>query len=298
MPQLELIPVPLYQPTDPYNHQVDNVPIKALIDRILLVNSQVDINATVLTGAIGTQGTLSNRLAQSINPDGTLKTSAIDAAQHNIAQHSDGSILVNNIPVSYVRMLLDERSKLTGIASGSNYLAVRVSLLQGVPSVSALTSQISVVNVSEVLFNTGEFRLKSSDSIFWTLDPSGAIAAQTTFPASVRHLHFYDQIPVPLNPLAPDYQNYVVTSLATPYRQGSLRVFINGVRLTATINVTPGKAPRAVLVPENVPTGTWLSYSYAEDVSVGGVVSSGKFSLSSPITASDIISVDFDVLYS
>jgi hypothetical protein len=297
MPQIELVPVPLYQPTQPYNSQIDNLPIQGLIDRILLVNSQVDIDANILTDAQGTQGTLSNRLAQSINPDGTLKSSAIDAAMHNIAEHTDGSIIVDGTPVSYVRMLLDERAKLSGVAAGATNLEILVTLNVNAPS--NLPSQISVIGISEVEYTGGVMQLKPSDSIYWLVGEDGSLTANTTFPLTVRHLHNYDVVPVPQNVVSPDYKNYVVTSTATPYRSGSLRVYINGIRLTQSGNITLGKAPRGNYVPTGFNTGTptWLTYTYTEDTAINGVVTSGQFSLSNPITANDVITVDFDMLY-
>ena len=299
MPAIDLVPVPLYQPDQPYNSQIDNLPIQGLINRILLVNSQVDVDSNILSDAQGTQGTLSNRLAKSINPDGSLKTSAVDAAQHNIAQHVDGSVTVNGVPVSYVRMLLDERAKLTDIESGANNLDILVTLNS--PAPSSLPSQISVIGISEVEFSNGILQLKPSDSIYWSVNPDGSLTANTNFPLSVRHLHNYDIVPVPQNILAPDHKHYVVTSTATPYRSGSLRVYINGIRLTRSDNVTPGKAPRGNYVPTGFGVGgpTWLTYTYTEDQSslVGGIITSGEFSLSNSITADDVITVDFDMLF-
>lgn len=296
MPAIDLIPVPLYQPTQPYNSQIDNIPIQGLIDRILLINSAIDIDTNILSDAQGTQGSLANRLAQSINDDGTLKHAAIDAALHNIAQHTDGSVLVNGIPVSYVRMLMDERAKLAQIASGATSLEILVTLNSSVPS--NLPSQISVIGISEIEFDNEIFHLKGSDSIYWSVDSDGSIKANTTFPSTVRHLHNYDIIPVHQNLITPDYKNYVVTSTGTPYRSGSLRVFINGFRLTQSGNI-PGKVSHGVYVATNISSGTptWLTYTYTEGTDVNGVVVSGKFSLSNAITANDVISVDFDMLY-
>lgn len=297
MPQLELIPVRLFEPTDPYNNQVDNVPLQALIDRILLVNNQVDFDANVLASAQGTQGTLANRLAQSINDDGSLKKSAIDAAQHNIAEHLDGSVTVNGTPISYVRMLKDERAKLAEIASGANKLEVRVTLNTVAPS-TLPPSQISVISVSEIEYLEGELKLHPSDSIYWDVDASGVLSAHTTFPSTVRHIHYYDFVPVHQNTTSPDYKNYAVTSTNTPYKEGSLRVFINGIRLTKLSNVTPGKASRGNYVPTafSGSSPTWLTYTYSEDTAEDGIINSGKFSLSSAITSSDVITVDFDIL--
>jgi hypothetical protein len=268
-----------------------------LIDRVLLVNAQVDVDATILQSAQGTAGTLANRLAQALNADGTLRTSAVDDTEHNIAHHTDGSVVVGLSTINYVRMLLDERAKLSGIAAGANNLTVRVNLNNPVPS--GLPSQISVIGVSEIEFVDGEMILKPSDSIYWSVDMAGAIKANTTFPATVRHLHNYDLVPVHENLISPDYQNYVVTSTATAYRAGSLRVYINGIRLTQSGNITPGKAPRGNYVPTafTSDTPTWLTFTYTEDTDTDGIVESGKFVLSNPITADDVINVDFDTLY-
>jgi hypothetical protein len=296
MPQIELVEVRLFEPTDPYNHQVDNIPLQGLIDRILLVNSQVDYDAMVLQVAQGTAGNLANRLAQALNDDGSLKSSAIDAAQHNIAEHTDGSVTVNGIPISYVRMLNEERAKLSGIASGANRLDLHVYLNTVAPS-TLPPSQISVISISEVEYLEGEIKLKPSDSVYWEVDTAGALTAHTTFPATVRHIHYYDFVPVHQNLITPDYKNYAVTSTNTPYREGSLRVYLNGIRLTKASNITAGRAPRGNYVPTDFSgSPTWLTYTYSEDTPYGGVVASGKFSLSSAITSSDVITVDFDIL--
>jgi hypothetical protein len=296
MPNLDLVLVPLYQPLDPYNHQIDNIPIQGLIDRVLLVNAQVDVDATILTDAQGTTGSLANRIAKSLNPDGSLKTAAVDDTEHNIAHHTDGVVVVNDVAISYVRMLNDERAKLSVISSGANKLLIRVNLNSAVPS--TLPSQISVIGISEVEFIDGELALKESDSIYWSIDTTGAIKANTNFPATVRHQHHYDIIPVHGNLLTPDYKNYVVTSTGTAYRADSLRVYINGIRLTKSSNIVAGGAPRGNYVPVSFGTDpTWLTYAYSEDTDTDGIVTTGKFSLSSAITSSDVITVDFDTLY-
>lgn len=296
MPQIELIPVRLYQPTDPYNHQVDNIPIQGLIDQILQVNAQVDVDSVILQLAQGTQGTLANRLAQSINDDGSLKTSAIDATEHSIAHHTDGVVVVNDVPISYVRMLQEERSKLAEISSDANHLEILVVLNTEAPS--GLPSQISVISVSQIEFLEGLFKLKPSDSIYWDVDTEGAITAHTDFPSTVRHIHNYDIVPVHQNVLAPDYKNYKVATSTTSYKSGSLRVYINGICLTRLENITANKAPRGNYVPTNFAAGspTWLTYTFSEDAAIDGVVTNGKFSLSSAIGVNDVITIDFDIL--
>ncbi len=48
MPNINLIPVNLFTPTDAYHHIVDNRPLEAILTRIDLVNSQVDNNTDTL----------------------------------------------------------------------------------------------------------------------------------------------------------------------------------------------------------------------------------------------------------
>lgn len=261
-----------------------------------MVNSQVDIDSRALTDAQGSAGSIAGRLARSINADGTLKSSALDDALHNIAYHSDGSVTVGGTPISYVRMLNDERAKLSEISSGANKLLVKFNLDAAIPS--SLPSQISVIGVSEIEFTDGIMELKASDSIYWSVGTDGAVKANTTFPATVRHLHHYDFVPEHQNIISPDYKNYLVTSSATEYRAGSLRVYINGVRLTRSDNIGAGGAPRANYVPTAFGgSPTWVTYTYTEGADSDGVVPSGKFSLSSAITSSDVITIDFDTLY-
>ena len=72
MPRIELIPEVLYQPQDPYHWEVDYVPLKNMLRRQNLINLSVDNILEQIRDAIGTQGSLSNRLNQSIEEDGTL----------------------------------------------------------------------------------------------------------------------------------------------------------------------------------------------------------------------------------
>lgn len=255
-----------------------------MIDRILLVNSQVDIDADVLRRSLGTVGSLAARLAASLNDDGSLKTAAVDAADHNIADHTDGSVIVGGVPISYVRMLADERTKLEGIADGANDLTVLIDVSGSIPS---NISAISTVTSEEISFTSGQIHLKGSDSITWRIDTDGGLFADTTFPTAARHRHYYDITPSFLDPISPNYKDYKVVYA---YKEGSMRVYINGVRLSQTTEV---------LVPTSFGMSgpSWVPLSYTEDVAVNGSVPTGIFSLSDNITASDDIRVDFDALY-
>lgn len=285
MPDIELVPVPLYQPTQPYNYQQDNIPIQGLIDRILLVNSQVDIDASVLRAAVGTVGSLAARLAASLNDDGSLKTAAVDAAEHNIAHHTDGTVVISGISYSYVRMTAEERAKLSQIDDDATDITLLVDVTGSIPS---FISAISTATVEEVSFTGGQIHLKASDAITWRIDTDGGILADTTFPAAARHRHYYDTTPLHQNSGSPNYKDYKVIYA---YKQSTIRVYINGIYLTQGVeNMVP------TVFGSSGPT--WVPYTYTEDAATGGVVTTGGFSLSDHITASDVIRVDYDALYS
>ena len=94
MPRIELIPEVLYQPNDPYHWEIDNLPLKNIITRQNLINLALDDVLEEMRDAIGTAGSVANRLNQSIEQDGSLKATAIDATLHNIEDHTDGSAFV------------------------------------------------------------------------------------------------------------------------------------------------------------------------------------------------------------
>lgn len=274
MPDLLSSSIPLYSSEMPYHWIYDNIPLEALKRRDEILSAALDKNTLVLVNAQGTQGSLSNRLNQSIDENGNLKTTAIDEALHNIAEHADGSktedpllldyynntlmypSLVN--PVSYVRMMHVERDKLSRVADEATNLSVELNL----PS-------------QTVIFNDGSVVLENSDTIEWSFTAPNILKPMVNFSLDFVHRHYYDVDPVTL-----DYQNYSVNVLSTPYMEGTLRVYLNGTRLSETNNLyAPGETP------SNTPYFISFTSDYAN----------GTFSLSSAITASDIIRIDFDV---
>lgn len=271
MPDLDLTPVTPYQGLWPYHVDFDNVPVLQLINQIMLVNNAVERCEDILRSAIGTQGTLANRLDQSIDPDGNLKTFAIDQAQHNIGYHIDG---LGPDSISYVRFQAVERAKLELIADEATSLTLQ---FDG-PPISVI-SMISVVSVSPVIFDNQIVSIKNSSTVTWRLENNNRVYADLAFPASAAHRHYYDYTPAHQTPLSPDYQNYKTTSVSTAFLDGSLRIYINGTKLTATGSVyVPGPTPTSAY--------TLMTYTYDEDA--------GTFSLSTPITSSDVIRIDFD----
>lgn len=271
MPRIDLMPDVLYEAMQPYNSEYDNLPLKQLLARQQLINFAVDNNAEILRESIGTAGTLSNRLAQSIDDDGSLKSSAIDDAEHNIGQHADGAgsytdpdTLVTST-VNFVRMLESERDKLSLISSEATALA--------------LTVTVSSPSETTVNFEDATVELLPSDTIQWSLTAPNKIKAVTSFPSSAAHQHFYDQEPDPQG--GADYQ---VNTLATPFVDGTLRVYVNGIRLSS--------ADQVYVPPHTGPDGTWLATSFTP------VPASGTFSLNRTLNASDVIRIDYDRLYS
>jgi hypothetical protein len=279
MPDLGPFDVPQYQPGQPYHYEYDNLPLKTLARRDELINTTVDILAGILENTAGTQGTLSNRLNQSIDADGNLKSTAVDQADHNIAYHIDGSRTVDPLelsayqalgfpsltnPVDFVRMLASERYKLADIADNA----------------TNLTIDVATVGDGTITFGDGAIpvlSLEESDSIAWSFVSPNGIKAELKYDFAFAHRHYYDIVP-----LTGDYQNYQVNGLSTPYREGSLRVYINGVRLSSnsTVNV-PNYAVSAYT--ENMFTPDHLNGTFALDVA---------------IDPTDVITIDFDTTLS
>jgi hypothetical protein len=271
VPNISNISVPLHNPLDPYHHEFDNAPLKKLITRQELINGAVDSNTDLLIAAIGSAGTLANRLNQSLGSDGSLLLAAVDDVDHNIAAHVDG--LGESSPgagdsVSFVRMKQDERDKLSLIESQSNSL------------VAEFTTPSTTVS-----YTNGNLDFEPSDSISWHISNS-KIYANTTFPATSLHLHVYNDTPVHANsPI--DYTNYKVEAGSTPYISGSLRVHINGVRIFEDLTpLTPVLVPPAA-DPE-LDASTWTAIKFT------ATPASGTFVLSSAITSSDVIIIDWD----
>jgi hypothetical protein len=258
MPEIDLIPVPLYEPLQPYQFEFDNMPLQALMTRMELINFAVDINSQILRDSIGTQGTLSNRLNQSLNPDGTLRQDRVDQTLHHIGAHTDG--IWDDI--SYVRFTFDERAKLQFIHPDATNMSLEFQTLSNI-----------------LFFDQGPLLFEPSPEISWQVDAPNRISARLNFPLDAAHRHFYDIRPQPATPLAPDYINYI-TGLPNPFQDGSLRVYINGVRLSSEDQIY---APGALV---NSP---WILNRFTPNPDNTG------FSLDRAITAMDSIRIDFDI---
>jgi len=253
-----LPPIREYQPEDQYNHIVDNIPINDIKDVTTVINGTVENIRYDLVDSAGSHATLAQRIMQSLNDDGSLKTNAVDSTLHSIAAHTDDA--------GYVRMTDTERAKLAAIAASATNIAISVET----PSTT-------------VAYTTGVVNLKQSDSVTWRIDNQD-VYADVDFPLTVRHRHYYDITPDQVTPFTPDYINYYANTGHTAYRAGTLRVYINGVRVPAAGGKVPIHSTEVV----------WTTIGFTEDTAVGDDVPSGKFALTVAITSSEKISVDFD----
>ena len=287
MPNIESISVPEYQALDPYHHVFDNKPLQVILQRQSLLNNEVDTNSQILRNAIGSQGTLANRLNQSLNDNGTLNVEAMNTPEdssgnvvlHNIASHSDGTATLSaselsdasslgytvSNPVTYVRMLEAERNKLALVDDEASSLVVDVQT----PSVTAN-------------FTEGVLEFKPSDTIVWNVADGTSLSANANFSTTALHTHLYDLDPIHQSLVSPDYTNYKTTSTSQEFTEGSLRVVINGIRI-------PEGSPGVYVPPSTGPTDTWTTTYFNADATAG------TLQLNRAITSSDVIRIDFDI---
>ena len=255
MPRIELIDVPLYTPNDPYHWSVDNIPLNSLMRRQNLINLALDNVIEQMRDAIGTQGSVANRLNQSIEADGSLKKAAVDDVLHSIESHADTD--------DYVRMAKAESDKLALVSDGATDVTVTVNTDSG-----------------DVEFTAGEVRLEPSSTVTFSVESPNKIKANMAFSTDAAHQHQYSQVPVHVTPLSPDNIHYKVNAASTAYIEGSLRVFINGVRLDPN---------EEIYIPGYLVTDPWTLLTYTEDYS------NGKFALSAAISDDDVIMIDYDI---
>lgn len=259
MPQINLIPEVLYEPSQPYHYLYDNLPLKNILARISLVNIQTDNNANMLLGTAGSTGSLANRLDVSIEEDGSLNPEAVDASLHNIAYHTDGA---DEVGVEYVRMLAEERSKLSLIQSGANLLTIEVG--------------------EEGVIENGSVEFRNSDSVEFRLQAPNIIRAYSSIPSYSAHRHMYNVEPAHQDPV-PDWRSFITTSVGTPYMEGSLRVYVNGVRL--------GDGTYAPIFSGSSTPSSWVLFSVSSENHL-----TGEFELNSSVPQpGNRVLIDFDI---
>ena len=264
MPNIDLIPEVFYESFHPYHYLFDNMPLYNILARISMVNDTVDLDHIALRDAIGTAGSLATRLDTSLNDDGTLKSAAIDTANHGIEHHTDetdqsGFLLVGD---TFVRMTERERAKLETVQDDANSII--------------LNFETASPSNTPVDFTNGTIVFADSVSTAWRWQ-AGKIYLDLAFPVAAAHLHTYDTDPT--NPTG-DFRTYYVP---VTYLDGSLRVYVNGIRLNED---------DAIYHPGAIPTTAWVLNKYTVDT-----INPKKFTLDNPLTANDIIKIDFDQSY-
>ncbi len=199
MPRIGLITPVYHAGLDPYHVDYDNLPLRNIVERQNLINSSLDNVEEIIQLAKGTQGDIANRLAQSIDEDGNLISTAIDEAAHNISQHTEDE--------GFVIMTVEERAKLEEISSDATALKVRVG---------------------EVEFDDDTVIFTNSETISWEIEAPNIIKANFAFPAEAAHKHHYNQVP-----FTTDYTNY---ETPVEFIEDSLRVYVNGIRIPNSAN--------------------------------------------------------------
>jgi hypothetical protein len=283
MPNINSINIPNYLPNQPYFWTYDNLPIEAIKQREDLINSAVENNISDLRSAAGDAGSVGNRLAQSMTPTGHLLEEAVNDVNHRISSHRDDAITIDSAklaeyqilfptlsnPVAFVKMLDAERGKLSTIAENSNFLQLNIET----------ASNVANLTNTQVLF-------QNSDTISWKLLGSPSVDDQVYLKAELNsslsnsHKHYYQVVPT--NALvattSPDYNRVYTTSMT--FMEGSLKVYVNGVRLFSDA---------VVFYPTRSSTPEYKQNLFTPNLNFKG------FSLLNAISSDDIIRVDFDV---
>ena len=259
MPDIDKIPEVLHKATDPYHFHYDNIPLENILQRQAVMNSQIDNNSQVLRESSGTEGNVGNRLKKSLEDNGDLKSAAIDNAEHNIGAHTDGTYLGE----SYVRMLESERTKLGFISDEATALKIQFNTVSTTP-----------------LFTDETLEFENSDTVTWNITAGNKVSADLAFPSTSIHQHFYDRTPADAVPSSPDLKNYKTTTVATAFISGTLRVYVNGIRLTESIGIW--------VPPASGPSGTWILTYFV------GSPTAGTFTLNRSLAPADIIRIDFN----
>lgn len=275
MPDLGALPVPRYQSDQPYHYEYDNVPLKTLEDRDNLINAAVDRHEVIFEDCAGTQGTLANRLNQFVDANGDLKPAAVDESLHSVAEHVDSSktVLSGELsayqllgfpsltnPVSFVRMLEVERLKLANSADNATNLVIDVDVFPAsiIPTlIPSVTPSYTTVTFGDIGGSMPTLRLTESDSILWTYESPNKVRAELKISTAFAHRHFYN-----LTPILVSGTTYKVTTVSTPYIADSLRIHVNGLRLTTA--------------------------DYTEQPTLG------RFTLTTALIIGDVMRIDFD----
>lgn len=280
MPNLDNLGVPRYQSGHPYHYTYDNAPLEVLEQRDVLINDQVDAQGLILEESAGTQGTLANRLNQFVDDDGNLLVAAMDEAEHGIAAHTDGD--------GFVRMTDAERAKLETVASGATDITFSIE-----------------TDTETIIIDSGQISLVGSTDIRWVVTTGPVVTAEViNYPRA--HIHFYEIIP-DLDPIDDTLYTIPFDGLLdeadpldgtlTQFRDGSLAVYVNGVRLNQTTPIYYPSTQPVTLTPTDddysIPAETIIVKDWKLNKFTVGV-GLDSFTLDTALSEGDVIFVDFE----
>lgn len=179
MANIDLIPEIFYESFHPYHYLFDNMPLRNILTRISMVNDTASIDHLSIANAVGTAGSLSLRLDQSLEDDGTLKVSAIDTAMHGIEFHTDETDQSAFIEVddTFVRMTERERARLDFMQDEANLLNI--------------TFETASPSNTPVDFTNGTVIFADSVSTAWRWE-TGKMYLDLGFPVAAAHQHSYE----------------------------------------------------------------------------------------------------------
>jgi hypothetical protein len=286
MPYLDSFQQVKYDPSWPYHYLYDNIPIQNLLTIQQIINDAVDYNTYLLESAVGTAGTLDARLSTSLDDNGNLIPSSVDTAL------ADSTVIA------------DIQDQITTISEETTpgATALWISVAPGTPPVIEAT-------IPPDITTPGYLQIQDSETITWSLtsgnpgtsDPeyigysgySGyvyptVLKAQMALPLQPLMIkHYYGIAPVKLvdNLTGSLFQ---ATSIATEYISGSLRVYINGIRIFSDVGVYVPSNYHGISGYSGYNDDVWYLTSFTE-------ASATTFQLNRTINPNiDTIRIDFD----
>jgi hypothetical protein len=127
-------------------------------------------------------------------------------------------------------MLEVERLKLANSADNATNLVIDVDVFPAsiIPTIiPSVTPSFTTVTFGDIGGSMPTLRLTESDSILWTYESPNKVRAELKLSTAFAHRHFYN-----LTPILISGTTYKVTTVSTPYIADSLRIHVNGLRLT------------------------------------------------------------------
>ena len=264
MPDINSLAEVLTQPDWPYHVQYDNLPLKQILLRENMINDAVDANTAILTAAKGTQVDLAARLSVSLNDDGTLKPTSVTNIPIDSIVDDTLDPPVIPPPGPYVKMTAAERAKLGLIKSGAN--AISVGYIGASPAGGQPWSQ-GIVSIND------------SATINWSITDDGSGNVTMTPQLLTLVNHFYN-----VTPNTTDYKNYSII----PIIPNSLRVYVNGVRLTTDALISVPRNTISSCTSSDCTMSSWMLLSYTS------IDTAGTFQLSQAVQNTDVVRVDYN----